>query len=127
MESATHRWSAATEANPENPLDAVISFYLSMDHREEKMDGCPVVALGSDAARQGADVKASFEAGIKKYLEMLGSWVGEADGDEAGGKAKAILSTMVGAVLLSRVVNDPGLAQAFLDAATDQVREAVAA
>jgi len=127
MESATHRWSAATEANPENPLDAVISFYLSMDHREEKMDGCPVVALGSDAARQGAEVKASFEAGIKEYLEMLAGWVGEADGDAAGGKAKAILSTMVGAVLLSRVVNDPDLAQAFLDAATDQIRAAVAA
>ena len=46
------------------------------------MDGCPVVALGSDAARQGADVKASFEAGIKEYLEMLGRWVGEADGEE---------------------------------------------
>ena len=127
MESATHRWLAATAANPENPLDAVISFYLSMDHREERMDGCPVVALGSDAARQGTDVKASFEAGIKEYLEMLRSWVGEADGDEAGGKAMAILSTMVGAVLLSRVVNDPGLAQAFLDAATYQVREAVTA
>ena len=127
MESATHRWSAATEANPENPLDAVISFYLSMDHREEKMDGCPVAALGSDAARQGAEVKASFEAGIKEYLEMLAGWVGEADGDAAGGKAKAILSTMVGAVLLSRVVNDPDLAQAFLDAATDQVRKAARA
>jgi TetR/AcrR family transcriptional repressor of nem operon len=127
MESATHRWSAATTAQPDDPLDAVMSFYLSMEHREEKTDGCPVVALGSDAARQGADVKASFEAGIKEYLEMLGSWVGEADGDEAGGKAMAILSTMVGAVLLSRIVNDAGLAQAFLDAATDQVRKAVTA
>ena len=39
----------------------------------------------------------------------------------------AILSTMVGAVLLSRVVNDPDLAQAFLDAATDQVRKAARA
>ena len=36
MESATHRWSAARAANPENPLDAVISFYLSMDHCEER-------------------------------------------------------------------------------------------
>jgi TetR/AcrR family transcriptional repressor of nem operon len=44
-----------------------------------------------------------------------------------GGKTMAVLSTMVGAVLLSRAVNDPDLAQAFLDAATDQVREAVAA
>jgi TetR/AcrR family transcriptional repressor of nem operon len=127
MESATQRWSAATAANPENPLDAVTSFYLSMGHRGERMDGCPVVALGSDAARQGAEVKASFEAGIREYLEMLGGWVGGADNDEAGGKAKAILSTMVGAVLLSRVVNDPDLAQAFLDAATDQIRAAVAA
>ncbi|RUU18415.1 TetR/AcrR family transcriptional regulator [Mesorhizobium sp. M6A.T.Ca.TU.002.02.2.1] len=127
MESATHRWSVATAAKPEDPLGAVIAFYLSMGHRGEKMDGCPVVALGSDAARQGAEVKASFEAGIREYLEMLGSWVSETDGEEAGGKAMAILSTMVGAVLLSRVVNDPDLAQAFLDAATDQVREAVAA
>ena len=127
MESATHRWSAATAANPEDPLGAVIAFYLSMDHRGEKMDGCPVVALGSDAARQGADVKASFEAGIKEHLEILGRFIAETDGEEAGGKAMAILSTMVGAVMLSRVVNDPDLAQAFLDAATDQVREAVAA
>ena len=127
MESATHRWSAATAANPEDPLGAVIAFYLSMDHRGEKMDGCPIVALGSDAARQGTDVKASFEAGIKEHLEMLGRFIGETDGEESDGKAMAILSTMVGALMLSRVVNDPDLAQAFLDAATDQVREAVAA
>ena len=65
LESASRRWSAAAAANPEDPLGAVIAFYLSMGHREEKMDGCPIVALGSDAARQGSDVKASFEAGIK--------------------------------------------------------------
>src|SRR5947209_17380754 len=111
LESASLRWSTATAEHPEDPLGAVLAFYLSMDHRGERMDGCPVVALGSDAARQGAEVKASFEAGIKEYLEMLASWVGGADNDEAGGKAKAILSTMVGAVLLSRVVNDPDLAQ----------------
>ena len=48
-------------------------------------------------------------------------------GEPSSGKAMAILSTMVGAVTLSRVVNDPGLAQAFLDAAAKQVREAAAA
>jgi TetR/AcrR family transcriptional repressor of nem operon len=127
MESVSRRWSAAAAANPNDPLGGVIAFYLSMGHRGERMDGCPVVALGSDAARQGADVKASFEAGIREYLELLGSWVGEADDEVPNGKAKAILSTMVGAVLLSRAVNDPDLAQAFLDAATEQVREAVSA
>ena len=127
MESATDRWSAGTEAKPEDPLGAVIGFYLSMDHRGEKTDGCPIVALGSDAARQGMDVKASFEAGIKRHLEILGRLIAQADAEESDAKAMAVLSTMVGALTLSRVVNDPHLAQALLDAATVQIREAVGA
>ena len=127
MESAFSRWSAAVTANPEDPLGAVIAFYLSTEHREEMMDGCPIVALGSDAARQGSDVKASFEAGIKAHLEVFGRLIGETDGEETNGKAMAILSTMVGALTLSRVVNDPDLAEAILDAAAQQVRESVSA
>jgi TetR/AcrR family transcriptional repressor of nem operon len=127
LESASGRWSGAAAANPEDPLGAVMAFYLSNEHREERMDGCPVVALGSDAARQGSDVKASFEAGIKAYLEVLGRMVSETNGEEAKSKAMAILSTMVGALTLSRVVNDRELAQAFLDAAVEQVREAATA
>jgi TetR/AcrR family transcriptional regulator, transcriptional repressor for nem operon len=127
LESASGRWSDAAAANPDDPLGAVIAFYLSGDHREEKMDGCPIVALGSDAARQGSDVKAAFEAGIKAHLEVLGRFIAETGGEESSGKAMAILTTMVGAVTLSRVVNDPDLARAILDAAVKQVREAAAA
>ena len=125
LENALGRWSAAVQANPQDPLGAVVAFYLSMGHRAERMDGCPVVALGSDAARQGADVKASFEAGIRDYLEMLGGWIGEAGGEKGGGqssgKAMAILSTMVGAVLLSRAVNDKRLSKRFLQSAAEAV------
>jgi TetR/AcrR family transcriptional repressor of nem operon len=123
MESASNRWEAAAAANPKDPLDAIIAFYLSPEHRGERMDGCPIVALGSDAARQGSAVKASFEAGIKAHLDVLGRMLAETDGKEAKGKAMAILSTMVGALTLSRVVNDRGLAQAILDVAARQVRD----
>jgi TetR/AcrR family transcriptional repressor of nem operon len=121
MASAFNRLSAAAAANPDDPLGAVIALYLSPEHREERMDGCPVAALGSDAARQGGDVKASFEAGIREYLEMLSLWVDEADGKEPGGKAMAILSTMVGAMVLSRAVNDEQLSKQFLQAAAKSV------
>ena len=125
LESATRRWSAAAAANPKDPLGAVIAFYLSTDHREEKMDGCPVVALGSDAARQGVDVKASFETGIREYLETLGRMITEANGEQSKRKAMAILSTMVGALTLSRVVNDSELAKGFLNTAAEHVCEGV--
>jgi TetR/AcrR family transcriptional repressor of nem operon len=127
LESAARRWSDAAAENPDDPLGAVIGFYLSGDHREEKMNGCPIVALGSDAARQGSDVKAAFEAGIKAHLEVLSRFIAESGGDASSGKAMAILSTMVGAVTLSRVVNDADLAQALLDAAVEQVRDTAAA
>jgi TetR/AcrR family transcriptional repressor of nem operon len=128
LESAFNRWSAAIAATPEDPLGAVMAFYLSMGHREEKMDGCPLVALASDAARQGSEVKASFEAGIKAHLEVLSRLIAETKGSEAKGKATAmaVFSLMVGAMTLSRAVNDPDLAQAFLDAAAKQIREVVA-
>jgi len=123
LESAFDQWSALAASNPQDPLRAVIALYLSMEHRAERMDGCPVVALGADAARQGPEVKASFEAGIKEYLEMLGRWLGEADGEEPSGKAMAILSTMVGAMVLSRAVNNKRLAKRFLQAAAKSVME----
>jgi TetR/AcrR family transcriptional regulator, transcriptional repressor for nem operon len=127
LESASRRWSAAAAADPQDPLAAVIAFYLSAEHRAERMHGCPVVALGSDAARQGAEVKASFEAGIREYLEMLGDWVGEGGGEEPSAKAMAILSTMVGAVLLSRIVNDEHLSERFLQTAAGSVLTASSA
>ncbi len=122
LESASRRWSAAAAANPKDPIGAVIAFYLSTEHREERMDGCPIVALGSDVARQGSDVKASFEAGIKAHLELLGRLIGETDGEEPSGKTMAILSTMVGALILSRTVNDERLSKRFLQAAAKSVR-----
>ena len=109
------------------PFGAVIAFYLSTEHRAERMEGRPVVALGSDAARQGADVKASFEAGIREYLELLGPWIGEAESEEPSSKAMALLSTMVGAVLLSRAVNDERLSKRLLQAAAASVLTAASA
>ena len=127
LESASQGWSTAIAENPDDPLGAVIAFYLSAGHRAEKLDGCPVVALGSDAARQGAGVKAAFEEGIKAYLEVLGPLLSQTDGEDTTGRAMVVLSTMVGAMTLSRAVNDPDLAQAFQNAAVAHVREAAAA
>jgi TetR/AcrR family transcriptional repressor of nem operon len=121
VDSAFGRWSAATAANPNDQLAAILRFYLSAEHREEKSEGCPIAALGSDAARQSSAVKAAFETGIKAHLEVLGRLVAEAGSEEAENRAMTILSTMVGAVTLSRIVNDPELAQGFLDAAAQEL------
>lgn len=123
LESAAARWAQAADANPRDPLGAILDFYLSKGHRKEKMEGCPLVALGADAARQSAEVKAGFEAGIREYLDLLGRLISDADNQSKREKAMSILSTMVGAVTIARVVNDPRLAQSVLNAAAESIRE----
>ena len=127
FESVSRRWSDAAAEHSNDPLGAVVAFYLSDGHRDERMDGCPIVALGSDAARQGSDVKKSFETGIKAHLEILSRLISDTAGEQPNGKAMAILSTMVGALTLSRIVNDRDLAQGILEAAAKQIHESVGA
>lgn len=135
MQSTQRRWEAAAVKNPQDPLGAVIAFYLNPAHREKRMEGCPIAALGSDAARQNANIRASFETGIKEYLHLLTGWFSEAGdvavdeaaaGAETSDKAMATLSTMVGALLLARAVNDEQLAGRILQAAAGTVQAAAA-
>jgi TetR/AcrR family transcriptional repressor of nem operon len=115
------RWSEAA-ANSSDPLEAVMDFYLSTEHRGEKTEGCPLVALGSDAARQNAEVKQPFEDGILAHFDVLENLVGGAGDPEASHKAMAILSLMVGAVTLSRLTQDETLSQGVLKSAAGEVR-----
>jgi TetR/AcrR family transcriptional repressor of nem operon len=121
MESATRRWSTAAE-NSADPLEAVVAFYLSEGHRQETSDGCPLVALGSDAARQSEEVRAPFQEGIEAHLQILDELMGKPEGVEPRHKAMAILSLMVGAVTISRVLSDEAMSQDVLEAAADEVR-----
>lgn len=121
MESATRRWSAVA-ADSSDPLEAVMAFYLSPDHRGEKAEGCPLVALGSDAARQSEEVRRPFEDGIRAHFEVLDELMGDDKNSEPSSKAMAILSIMVGAVTLSRITEDRNMSQGILDAAAGEVR-----
>lgn len=120
LESATRRWSTAAASS--DPLEAVLEFYLSPGHLGEKADGCPLVALGSDAVRQSEAVRRPFEDGVRAHFEVLDELMDDAKSSNPSSKAMAILSLMVGAVTLSRIMQDENLSQGILDAAAGEVR-----
>lgn len=124
LELSLARLLAAADANATSPLDGLIDLYLSISHRADYCGGCPIVALGADAARQSESVKASFEVGIESHLAMLGELLPSGD-NAAGEKAKMILSLLVGAMTLTRIVNDEELARGFLQAASRAVNHIV--
>lgn len=121
MESATRRWSSVA-ASSSGPLQAVVDLYLSAGHRGETGDGCPLVALGSDAARQSPEVRTPFQDGIKAHLQVLEELMPNEGEPNVAEKAMVVLSLMVGAVTLSRIVTDEAMSDRLLEAASREVK-----
>ena len=121
MDSATRRWSSVA-ASSNDPLQAVVDLYLSAGHRGETGDGCPLVALGSDAARQSPEVRTPFQDGIKAHLQVLEELIPNDGAPDAAEKAMVVLSLMVGAVTLSRIMTDEAISDRVLEAASNEVK-----
>ena len=121
IEQGKERWLNVTSAAGEAQLQALVKFYLSAGHRDEIADGCPVVALASSASRRSSDVREKFEAGINAHLDILDRCLSSAEAEQNRDKSMAALSMMVGALLLSRVVNTDALSRRFLETATKEL------
>ena len=120
MENAARRWSSAA-AESTSPLESVFDLYLSEGHREDVVDGCPLIALGSDAARQSPQVRKSFQDGIAVYLQALEGFMPPSSSVDAKTRALAVLSLMAGAVTISRILDDEQLSSALLEVAKAEV------
>jgi len=105
-------WAQTVKSAGADPFAALIRSYLSKSHRDDGGKGCPLVALGADAARHSPTLRRSFEAGIKAHLDVLDRTM-----PAARDSSIAALSMMIGALLMSRVVEDKALSRRILDAA----------
>ncbi len=101
----------------ERSLQAWVKTYLSDAHRDHPGAGCGLAALAGDAARGGPAVKAVFGEGVEGLVATLQGQMPAPD--EAGRReqALAMLSMLVGSLLLSRAVGDGGLSRELREAA----------
>ncbi len=101
--------------DPGEAWNEFVSNYLSPQHRDNIAGGCATAAFAGDAARLGAGspTQAAYESGVHKVLDAAG--ILENDPDQRA-KSLAAISTMVGALLLSRGTTG-ALSDEFLAAA----------
>ena len=95
-----------------DPLEAFLEEYVSEKHRDDPGSGCTVVALGADAARADPRVRASYGAQVEKYITHMEGLLGS--DEDARRKAIAAVTSMVGAVLISRAIDDAELSEEIL-------------
>jgi len=95
-------------------LHAVIAAYLSDEHRDNVADGCPFAALGSDLSRSSDGVREATTTGFLKLVDVIAAQMDGMSPAAAKKEALVILSTMIGALTMARVVTDPELSASIL-------------
>jgi TetR/AcrR family transcriptional regulator, transcriptional repressor for nem operon len=86
---------------------ALFDEYLSAAHRDSPGDGCPAAGFGGDMAHEepGAAAREAFAKGVEGY----GQWLGH-----DGKPDLAALSTIVGAMILSRATAGTEISERIL-------------
>lgn len=94
--------SASVRASSENAdyLETLVDSYLSDRHLESKDLGCTIAALGSETRRQSPEIRAVATKHIKEMVAAVG---------KATPEALATISTLVGALVIARIVDEPQL------------------
>ncbi len=121
LEQTRERIASVVHDDKQRAFETVVRNYLSDQHRNAMSDGCALAALGPDVARHGPKVRHVMQHGIEQYVSLLEQTV-QADNADAGrDKAISTLATLVGALVLARAVEDRGLSDEILEAATRSV------
>ncbi|WP_406461289.1 TetR/AcrR family transcriptional regulator [Streptomyces sp. NBC_00111] len=89
---------------------ALIGTYLSVEHRDDPADGCPVAGLATDVAREGGEREAR-----RVYTQGVADFAGFLATDGQDGIAR--LCTLFGALVLSRATKGSPLSEEILAAA----------
>ena len=104
-----------------NGLEAAAARYLSKDHRDGQSKGCPFASLGSELARADEETRAVATKGLLKVVDTLARHFMGMRPDVAKRQALVALSTMVGALTLSRMMTQTELADLLLQDAAKHV------
>ncbi|KSV72259.1 TetR/AcrR family transcriptional regulator [Ensifer sp. ENS08] len=105
-----------SETEPQTAdLATVAQRYLSPAHRDDFGHGCPLAALGSEVSRQPQAARAEMSAFLERQFKRLGKIAPGSDEGQRRRAAIATSATMIGALILARMTDDPKLSDEILD------------
>jgi TetR/AcrR family transcriptional regulator, transcriptional repressor for nem operon len=128
MGRATERWrKLAEQTPPEKRFATIVDSYLTTIHRDDPGHGCAVPTLGPEIARESPKTRRAFAARLDEMIEMIADQLPEMPRKAARAQAIAALSTMAGALVLSRVAGSGEFSDEILGAGREAVLARAAA
>lgn len=113
---------AATDDGHDSFLKHVRHF-LSEEYRDDCLGGCPLVAMGSELARSDPQTRHAASEGFQKLIDIVAKWHPQDDEVSARDNAIFTLTSMMGAVTMARIVDDPALSDRILHIARQRLTD----
>jgi TetR/AcrR family transcriptional regulator, transcriptional repressor for nem operon len=110
LETAVHEMTTHTAPS----IGAYASDYLSKEHRDASA-GCAYATLGGEVARSTPEARGVMTAGLKQLIATLEEKAPGRSAEARRQQAVTAWAAMVGALLLSRVVDDESLSNEILE------------
>ncbi len=104
MERSIAAWRKKTGGMPpQRRFAAIVESYLGAAHRDDPGRGCALPALAAEIGRESVKTRRAFAAQLEEMIAMMAEQMPELPPAAGRRRAMAALSTMVGALILSRV------------------------
>lgn len=119
---------AGTLAAADQGAEAILKHfqeYVTPDHRDDIGSGCPLAANGSEIVRTDAKTRHNATEGFRLLFEKAAPFMrsqGEQDRTEV---AISLLTNMIGALTMSRMVDDPALSEKILEVTRQRIAKAI--
>jgi TetR/AcrR family transcriptional regulator, transcriptional repressor for nem operon len=113
----------AATVPPQQALQAMMQAYLSEAHLKSIETGCATAALGSEMPRQAPEVRRAATRRIKEMIDLVARHLPDWGQHGAHEHALVAVSTMVGALILARAVDDARLSDALRKAAMNHLTQ----
>lgn len=103
----------------ENPLHAFIDLYLSAKHRDNPEQGCPLPTLCAELGQREQPSALTDEA-LALRLDFIEQ---QLKGPDTQARSLMMFSSLVGALVLARSVQDPQLSERILQTAAASLKQ----
>jgi TetR/AcrR family transcriptional repressor of nem operon len=113
--AATIGHALSGDANDTIDLRAYLEDYLAPRHRDNPGRGCPTAGLASDIRHQTPAARAAMTEGLSTQIARVEKALPHIDAPERRRAAIGTWAAMVGAVILSRAIDDTALSDEVLE------------
>jgi TetR/AcrR family transcriptional repressor of nem operon len=115
--------SEAAAEKGEEAMRKVFMDYVTPAYRDDVEVSCPLAANGSELVRANENVRHVATDAFQRIINAAAPFMGSRNEDESINASISVLTNMIGALTIARMVDDPALSERILSVTKKRVAE----